>query len=64
MKKNVILDMDPGIDDALAILLAFRSPELNVLGITIVSGNVHASKGAINALRTLNVLKIKEDIPV
>jgi len=64
MKKKVILDCDPGIDDALAILLAFRSPELNILGITIVSGNVHASKGAINALRTLNVLKIKEDIPV
>jgi inosine-uridine nucleoside N-ribohydrolase len=64
MKKNVILDMDPGIDDALAILLAFRSLELNVLGITIVSGNVHAHKGAINALRTLNILKIKEDIPV
>ncbi|MEM1575691.1 MAG: nucleoside hydrolase [Nitrososphaerota archaeon] len=64
MKKKVILDMDPGIDDALAILLAFRSPELDILGITIVSGNVHANKGAINALRTLNILKIKEDIPV
>jgi len=64
MNRKVILDMDPGIDDALAILLAFRSSELDVLGITIVSGNVHASKGAINALRTLNVLKIEEDIPV
>lgn len=64
MKKKVILDMDPGIDDALAILLAFRSHELDVLGITIVSGNVHTSKGAINALRILNALKIKEDIPV
>jgi len=63
MKKKVILDMDPGIDDALAILLAFRSPELEILGITTVSGNVHASKGAINALRTLNILKIK-DVPV
>lgn len=53
MKRKVILDMDPGIDDALAIILACNSPELEVLGITIVSGNVHADKGAINALRTL-----------
>jgi inosine-uridine nucleoside N-ribohydrolase len=63
MKKKVILDVDPGIDDALAILLASRSPELEILGITVVSGNVHVSKGAINALRTLEAIKAK-DIPV
>lgn len=63
MVRKIILDMDPGIDDALAILLALRSPELEVLGISIVSGNVHASKGAINALRTLEILN-RGDIPV
>ena len=34
--QPVILDMDPGVDDALAIILALRSPELDVLGISIV----------------------------
>ncbi|MEM3754425.1 MAG: nucleoside hydrolase [Candidatus Bathyarchaeia archaeon] len=63
MKKKVILDVDPGIDDALAILLASHSHELEILGITTVSGNVHVSKGAINALRTLEAIKAK-DVPV
>ena len=39
--KHVILDMDPGVDDALAIILAMLSPELRVEAITTVSGNVH-----------------------
>ena len=38
--KKVIIDCDPGIDDVLALLLALRSPELDVLGITVVCGNV------------------------
>jgi len=63
MARKVILDMDPGIDDALAILFACRSPELEILGISVVSGNVHASKGVVNALRTLEVVG-RQDIPV
>ena len=38
--RNIIIDTDPGQDDAIAILLALASPELNVLGITAVAGNV------------------------
>lgn len=38
--RNIIIDTDPGQDDAVAILLALASPELNVLGITAVAGNV------------------------
>lgn len=60
---KVILDMDPGIDDALAIMLAVNSPELEVLGITTVSGNVHVDKSSVNALRVLEVLG-RRDIPV
>ena len=45
-KRKVIIDCDPGIDDSLAILLALNSPELEVLGLTICSGNVPASLGA------------------
>ena len=40
-KRAVILDVDAGVDDAFAILLALASPELEVLAITTVSGNVH-----------------------
>ena len=55
-KRKVIIDCDPGIDDSLAIMLALNSEELEVLGITIVSGNVHGEKGAKNALKILKKL--------
>ncbi|MGG7142333.1 nucleoside hydrolase [Clostridium nigeriense] len=57
MKRKVIIDCDPGIDDSLALLLALNSPELDVIGITIVSGNVPANQGAKNALKVLKLLK-------
>lgn len=60
---NVIIDCDPGIDDSLALLLALNSPELNVVGITTVSGNVPADLGAQNALKILSFAK-RLDIPV
>jgi inosine-uridine nucleoside N-ribohydrolase len=60
---KVVLDMDPGIDDALAIMLAVHSPELEILGITTVSGNVHVDKTSQNALRILELLGA-HDIPV
>ena len=60
---DVILDVDPGVDDALAILLALSSPELSVLGLTVVSGNVPLDSGTENALRIL-AFADREDIPV
>ncbi|MGL6106812.1 nucleoside hydrolase [Romboutsia sp.] len=54
-KRKVIIDCDPGIDDSLAILLAVNSPELEVLGITVCSGNVPAKLGAKNALKALQM---------
>jgi purine nucleosidase len=51
---RIIIDTDPGQDDAVAILLALASPEIKVLGITTVAGNVPL------ALTTLNALKICE----
>ena len=48
--------MDGGIDDALAIILALRSPELEVAGITAVSGNVPVEQATINALRVIELL--------
>src|SRR5438093_3319390 len=48
--------MDGGIDDALALILALRSPELEVAGITAVSGNVPVEQAATNALRVVEIL--------
>ena len=46
---KIIIDTDPGQDDALAILLALASPELEVLGITCVAGNVPLARTTVNA---------------
>ena len=62
-KEKVIIDCDPGIDDALALIYAIKSNKFNILGITTVSGNVPAMEGALNVCRILNFLGI-HDIPV
>ena len=49
--------MDGGIDDALALILAIRSPEIEVAGITAVSGNVPVEQATINALRVVELLE-------
>lgn len=61
--KKVIIDCDPGIDDALALMLAVSSPELEIMGITVVCGNVPAHMGAENALKVLKMMG-RTDIPV
>jgi purine nucleosidase len=59
----VIIDTDPGIDDALAILLALASPEFDVRGLVTVAGNVGIATTTRNALRVL-ALAGRADIPV
>lgn len=54
---KVIIDTDPGADDALAILLALASPELEVVGVTTVCGNVPVGQATKNLLRILNLVK-------
>ena len=49
MKKNIIIDTDPGQDDAVAIMMALGSPEIEVLGITVVAGNVPLNLTTRNA---------------
>jgi purine nucleosidase len=61
--QRVIIDTDPGTDDALAILLALNSPELDVRAITVVPGNVTAQMGLENALKIVS-LAGRCDIPV
>ena len=55
MALRTFIDTDPGIDDALALILALRSPELRVEGVTTVSGNVRVDLTTRNALRVLEI---------
>ena len=57
MKKKIIIDCDVGIDDALALILAFHSPELEVLAVTGVSGNVSIVKVMKNIEQVLFLLR-------
>jgi inosine-uridine nucleoside N-ribohydrolase len=59
----VILDCDPGHDDAIAILLALASPELELVGITTVAGNATLEQTTANALRVLEYVG-RGDMPV
>lgn len=61
-KKKIILDVDTGSDDAIAIMTAVLSDELDVLGITTVNGNRPVMNTTENTLRVLDLLK--SDIPV
>jgi purine nucleosidase len=61
--RKIIIDTDPGVDDAMAIFLALRSPELDVIGLTTVFGNQHTALSTTNALRLLEIAG-RADIPV
>ncbi|KAL4588356.1 hypothetical protein LXL04_001240 [Taraxacum kok-saghyz] len=61
--KKIIIDTDPGIDDAMAIFLALRSPEITVIGLTTIYGNVYTTLATRNALHLLEVAE-RTDIPV
>lgn len=63
MKQKVILDCDPGHDDALAILLAAHHPALELLAITTVAGNQSVEKTSLNALKVCSLAQL-EHIPV
>ena len=61
--KKVIIDTDPGTDDAVAIMLALNSPELDVRALTVVPGNVVVEQGLENALRMVSLAN-RCDVPV
>src|SRR5262245_66382929 len=64
MPYRVIIDTDPGVDDALALILALQSPELCVDAITTVSGNVDVDLATQNALRVLGLFPPERRPPV
>ena len=61
--KPVILDVDPGHDDAVAMMLACGHPDLDLLAVTTVAGNVTLDKTTRNALRVLSLIGCR-DVPV
>ena len=63
MKRKIIIDCDPGIDDSLALMLALSMDELEILGITIVCGNSPVEMGFENAKKILRQMN-RLDIPV
>ena len=63
MKHRIILDCDPGHDDAIAILLAAHHPDIELLAITTVAGNQSIEKTTVNALKVCSLANIR-DVPV
>ena len=62
MRCPIIIDCDPGHDDALALLLAGASEELDLLGVTVVAGNQTIDKTLYNALRVLTVAGLRPPV--
>lgn len=62
MSRPIIIDCDPGIDDAVALMMAFAAPEFEVVGITSVGGNVGADETTRNALALAELAG--SDVPV
>ncbi len=63
MARKIIIDTDPGVDDSMAIFFALASPELEVIGLTSIFGNVRTPLATSNALRLLEIAD-RSDIPV
>lgn len=62
-KTKIILDVDTGIDDALAILMAAKHPALELMGVTTVAGNVGLEHTTRNSLQVLELMG-RDDVPV
>lgn len=62
-KKLLVIDTDPGVDDAMAILAAFNSPDVEIVGMTTLFGNVRTPQATANAI-VLRELAGRQDVPV
>lgn len=58
--RPLLIDTDAGVDDALALILALRSPELSVKAITTVAGNIEVQKCTRNVQRVLDLLQVQD----
>lgn len=64
MTTKIIMDTDPGIDDAAALTMAINNPEIDLKLITAVAGNVSVDKTTANALKIVNFFGKRDEIPV
>jgi len=55
IKEKIIIEVDPGIDDSLALLLAAKSEEFDILGFSVVSGNIEVNQATLNAIKALDM---------
>ncbi|MDE2767170.1 MAG: nucleoside hydrolase [Chloroflexota bacterium] len=62
--QRVVIDTDPGTDDALALLMALNSPDLRIEGITTVGGNATLAETTDNALRLVDHVGAGRDVPI
>jgi inosine-uridine nucleoside N-ribohydrolase len=62
--NKIIIDADTGIDDALAILFALKSPSVKVEGVTTVFGNISVDQATDNTLRIIQLAKAAYEVPV
>ena len=60
---KLIIDTDPGVDDAMAILMALASPEFEILGLTTIFGNASTEITTTNALTLLETVGLERAIP-
>lgn len=58
MRKPIIIDCDPGVDDAIALFIAFKAPEIDLRGITTVAGNQTLDKTTRNALALVEAFDV------
>lgn len=63
-ERKIIIDTDPGVDDGMAIQLAFNSKEFEILGLTTVFGNVSVELATINALRLIHIANRKVTVSI
>jgi purine nucleosidase len=63
MPTPVLMDVDTGVDDAMALALACAAPEINLVGVTTVAGNVQLNQATENTLRVLGMLEA-DNVPV
>ena len=62
-RKKIILDCDPGMDDSMAIVMAAKSPALELLAVTTCTGNYPVEVTCVNARKMLELIG-RQDIPV
>src|SRR5215218_6675666 len=61
-KRKMIIDTDTASDDAVAILMALRAPDIDVLAVTVVSGNMRVGDGSRNARYTVEVCEAQTPV--